>query len=230
MQRRLSIVLLAAALAACAPQPVDPGRVEVQQLAEALSYYPHQTGATWSYLRDGERLDALPVVQRVEGPVMLAGEVLVATRLVGRGLDSTFYRRYGQSGVFLVRETRPGAVIDYHPPIQEMPAEGSLAVGSSWGGTTTAQLFFPDARPDNQRAELRLDYRYSVVDRRAVNVAAGAFTVFVINLVAEEVGEVGERTEAVQQELWFAPFIGEVRTRSGFLLVDSNVDSNVARP
>lgn len=217
------MIVLVLTLVACAPQRADPGRVEVRQLAEALSYYPHQTGATWSYLRDGEPLDALPVVQRVEGPVMLAGEVLVATRLVGRGLDSLFYRRYGANGVFLVRETRPGAVIDYQPPIQEMPAENSLAVGSSWGGTTTARLFFPDARPDNQRAELRLDYRYSVVDRRAVEVSAGSFKVYVINLVAEEIGGEGERAETVQQELWFAPFMGEVRTRSGFLLVDSNV-------
>jgi hypothetical protein len=221
----LLLFVLAAHLAACAPQVPDPGRVEVRQLAERLSYYPHQTGVVWSYLRDGERLDAAPVVQRVEGPVMLGGEVLVATRLVGRGLDTTYYRRYGPSGVQLVRETRPGAVIDYDPPIQELPSEGALHTGSSWGGTTTARLFFAEARAENQRAELRLDYRYSVVDHRAVSVAAGGFEVYVINLVAEQAGE-GERGETVQQELWFAPFVGEVRTRTGYLLVDGNFAQN----
>lgn len=223
---RITLLLLLLLVAACAPQAPDPGRVEVQQLAQELTYYPRQTGIVWSYLRDGERLDAAPVLQRVEGPVMLGGEVLIATRLVGRGLDTTYYRRYGASGVHLVRETRPGAVIDYDPPIQELPPEGTLRAGSSWGGTTTARLFFPEARPENQRAELRLDYRYSVVDRRAVNVGAGSFEVYVINLVAEQFGEDGERAEAVQQELWFAPFVGEVRTRTGYLLVDSNFRRN----
>jgi hypothetical protein len=56
-------------------------------------------------------------------------------------------------------------------------------------------------------------------------VAAGGFEVYVINLVAEQAGE-GERGETVQQELWFAPFVGEVRTRTGYLLVDGNFAQN----
>jgi hypothetical protein len=219
---RVVWLLFLFALVACAPEAPDPGRVEILQLAEAPSYYPRQTGIVWNYLRDGEPLDAPPVLQQVLGPTVVGGEVLIATRLHGRGLDTSYFRRYGPEGVFLVRETRPGAVIDFDPPRQELPAEGALRPGSSWGGSTTARLYFPQARPENQRTELRLDYEYRVVDRREVVVAAGRFEVYVINLVANHFNEDGALVESVQQELWFAPYVGEVRTPTGYFLVSSN--------
>ncbi|MDQ3399145.1 MAG: hypothetical protein M3511_15555, partial [Deinococcota bacterium] len=116
----------------------------------------------------------------------------------------------------------PGALIDYDPPLHELPAEAALRVGASWGGVTTAQLFFPQAREENQRAEVRLDYRYTVVDRRNVSVAAGDFDVFVINLEGRRFDDEGLPRETLRQELWFAPYIGEVRTRTGFFLVAAN--------
>lgn len=208
-------------LFACAPA-AEPGRVSVTQLAEEVSFYPQETGATWQYLPDGERLDARRIIQRVEGPTMISGERYTLWRLVGQGLDVASYRQYRPDGVFLSREVRPGTQIIFNPPLQELPAPGSLREGATWGGETTASLYFPEADPENQRTQFPISYRYVVVDRRPVAVIAGQFEVFVINFESETRNDQGDVIDSVRQEIWYAPFVGEVRTENGFLLVETN--------
>lgn len=210
-------------LSACAPTVADPGQVEIQQLAEPLSFYPKQTGATWTYLPDGPR-DAPPLYQRVEGPTSIGGEIWTAWRIVGRGLDINLFRQNRSDGVYLMRETRPGTQITFDPPLKELPAQGELRVGATWGGETTAQLFFPQASPQNQRSELTLNYRYTVVDRRAVTIEAGTFDVYVINFESQTTDDEGRVLETIRQESWFSPYIGDVRLKigAGYYLIDTN--------
>lgn len=213
----------------CAPGSGDPGRVEVEQVTGPAEFYPHQTGAIWYYLPSGERLDATRVARRVEGPTMIGGRRLVASREVGRGRDNSEFRDYRADGVFVVRRTRPGALIEFDPPLQEWPAEGELRVGSSWAGETTAELTFTEARPENRRQTLKVRYACEVVDRRTVSVVAGSFAVFVTNCERESINDDGETVETLRQEIWFAPFIGEIRTDTGDILVDTNFDLAAAR-
>lgn len=222
---RLAPLLVAAValLAGCAPTAEAP-RAQVEQLSQAVSYYPQETGATWNYLPENAKLDEPPVYRRVDGPTILGGEVVTVTRLVGRGLDEHDYRRYTPEGVFLERRTKPGTIIDFEPAIQEFPPAGQLRVGASWGGTTRAEIHFPQARPENQRASLDITYRYEVVDRRPVSVPAGTFEVFVINLVTEAVGDDGNVADHLTQATWFVPYVGEVRTEGGLYLVEMNFE------
>lgn len=222
MQRLGIAALLVLLLAACAPSADGP-RVTVAQLTEPVGYYPQQTGATWQYLPSNALLDEARVFQRVEGPTVLDGQVWIAWRLVGRGLDVISYRQYRPDGVFLRRELRPGTEIDFDPPIREYPSEGSLRVGATWSGQTTASVVYPEARPENRSASLTLDYTYTVVDQRRVSIASGDFEVFVINFTSRTTDEFATVLEEFTQELWFAPFVGEVRTEQGFFLVESNV-------
>lgn len=209
------------ALSACAPTADE--RVDVQQLTEPITFYPNQTGARWEYLPDGARLSDPKLVRTVQGPTVLDGEVWTAWRTAGRGLDLTAYRQTRADGVFVKRRLRPGTIITFDPPIREFPSESELRVGATWAGETTADLQFPTAAPENRSATLELTYTYTVVDRRSVTLLAGTFEVFVVNLVTRTFDEEGGIVEELQQESWFVPFIGEVRTDNGYFLVESNV-------
>ncbi len=218
------LLALLGLLAACAPS-AEPERVTVEQLSGPVSFYPHETGAVWQYLPDGDPLNAMRLFQQVEGPTLVQGELWTAWRTVGRGLDITSLRQYRDDGVYLLRELRPGTQITFDPPLQEFPAAGALQVGASWGGETTASLYFPQATADDQNASLTVEYTYAVVDKRGVTVAAGTFDVFVLNFESRTRDAEGRVLETLNQELWFAPFVGEVRTELGYFLIETNFAS-----
>ena len=217
----LTGTLLIGLLAACAPQTAEETEA-VTVPTGPVAYRPVATGATWAYLPDRATLDEPRVVVRIEGPTVLDGQVRTAWRMVGRGLDVTWFRDHRPDGTYLVREERPGARILFDPPVLELEA-GPLRVGQSWGGRTTATLVFPDAAPENRSTVLPLEYRTTVVDRRTVSVAAGTFEVFVLNFTTRTFDETGAVVEELTQETWFSPHLGEVRTENGFFLVDSNL-------
>ncbi len=221
------VVALSLLLSACVPAS-ESERVTVEEFSGSVSYYPKETGAIWQYLPSGARLDEARVTQRIGGPIVLDGEVWIAWQMVGRGLDVTWFRQYRPDGVYLRRELRPGTEITFDPPLREFPSEGELRVGATWSGQTTAKLFYPEADSANQRADLLVEYVFTVVDQREVTVAAGTFEVFVINFVTRTTDDEGTIIEEFTQETWFAPFLGEVRTENGFFLVASNVLSAAA--
>ena len=226
--RRLSLRTAACALAAlallaaCAPTASEE-RVEVLQLTEPLTFYPNQTGAWWQYLPDGARLSEPRLIRAIEGPTVVDGDVWIAWRTSGRGIELTSLRQTRPDGVFLKRRVRPGSIATFDPPIQEFPPQSQLRVGATWAGETRATLEFPEADPENRLAELDLTYTYTVVDQRQVELLAGSFEVFVVNLVTRTFDEDGAIVEELQQETWFVPFVGEVRTDNGYFLVESNV-------
>jgi hypothetical protein len=210
-------------LASCAPAPVE--RVSVLQISEPPTYYPHPTGALWRYLPEGEARTAPALVQQVEGPTVVDGARLTAWRTTGRGLETRTYREYREGGVYLVRETGPGYVTTISPPVQEWPRAGTLRVGASWGGEAVATVTFTEA---GVAEEVRLEYRSEVVDQRPVETAAGAFDVFVVAFESRAYGPDGQTRETLRQEVWFAPFVGEVRTDSGLFLVETNLPTGAA--
>ncbi len=216
---KLLASLIVLVLAACAPT-ADAPRVDVEQLTEPITFYPFQAGARWQYLPDGARLNDPATVVRVEGPTVVGGEVWIAWHARGRGLDQMSYRDSRPNGVFLLREERLGTTFTFNPPLQEYPASGALRVGANWSGTTTVTLSADGGR---QQRTLEVNYVYTVVDRRPVTTPAGQFDVFVIDFTSRTFDENGDITEELTQQTWFSPYVGEVRTRNGHLLVASNV-------
>lgn len=230
-QRHLGLLvccLLAVLLAACAPRS-EPRRADVQQLSENLSFYPRQTGAQWQYLPSGEPLDSPRLVRRVEGPLVIGGERLVAWRLVGRGIERRSYKAYRDDGVFVHREDGPGYILTYDPPLQELPAAGALRVGQSWQGSTRATLRYTETSVRDPIVNFEVQYRYDVVDRRVVSVEAGRFEVFVINLEGEQRDDDGAVRQRLQQQSWFTPYVGEVLTADEFTLVATNFQTEPAQ-
>lgn len=223
MLSRLSpLLLLTVVLAACAPATDSGPRVVVEQLTESVGFYPQQTGAVWQYLPDGANLNDMRLFRQVLGPTVLNGELVVGSRLRGRGIDEQNFRTYQSDGVFLHRTAKPGSTIDFAPAIQEFPAADEIRVGASWGGETTATVRYAEARAEHREASLDIRYRYTVVDRRSARVPAGEFTVFVIDFNSVTVDEEGNDIEELNQTAWFAPYVGEVRTESNFFLVETN--------
>jgi len=211
--------LLLALLAACTPT-TDERRVEVEQLTDPISFYPFQAGARWEYIPDRARLSDPTTVVQVLGPTVVGNEVWVAWHTRGRGLDQTSYRQVRDGGVFLLREERLGTTFTFDPPLQEFPPQSQLRVGASWSGSSTVRL---SADGGKQQHALRFDYVYTVVDQRTVTLPAGEFDVFVIDFTTRTFDDGGDVTEELTQQTWFSPYVGEVRTRTGQVLVGSNV-------
>lgn len=225
--RRLVALALATAtllLGACAPRAGDegPSAEAASRVAGPVAYMPTATGARWSYLPNGAQLSEPLIVTTVEGPTVQDGVVRTAWRTAGRGLDVRYFREHRPDGTFLFREERPGTRITFDPPIRELPGE-PLRVGHTWSGTTTATVTFPEAERDSQVETLEIEWVHTVVDRRTVEVAAGEFEVFVLNFTSRTIGEDELLAEELTQEIWYSPYLGEVRTENGFFLVESNL-------
>ncbi|HZW98825.1 MAG TPA: hypothetical protein VFF10_02080 [Trueperaceae bacterium] len=212
--------LLVLVVAACTPVTSDE-RVEVQQLTEPTTYYPHQTGAAWQYLPEGARLQDARATMLVEGPAVVDGGLWISFREIRPGWEQRSYRQFRDSGVFLHSQVRLGiTTIEYDPPLKELPEPGSLRVGSQWSGDSTITLSLGDGSPPEQRL---VNYVYTVVDQRTVQVPAGQLEVFVIDLTTRELDDQANVLDESSRQFWYAPFIGEVMQRTGHLLVSTNV-------
>lgn len=212
--------LLVLTAVACAPSTGSEQRVEVQQLSETATYYPYQTGAAWQYLPEGARLSDPRASVVVEGPAVVDGGVWISFREVRPGWEQRSYRQFRPDGVFLHSQVRLGiTTIEYDPPMREFPAPDTLRVGAQWAGETTVTLSLGDGSPPQVSD---VEYVYTVVDRRTVQVPAGPIEVFVIDLTTRLL-EGGEVVEESSRQFWYAPYVGEVMLRTGHLLVATNV-------
>ncbi len=212
--------LLLVLAAACAPSTASDQRVEVLQLSEPTTYYPHQTGAAWEYLPEGARLSDPRAGVVVEGPAVIGGGVWISFREVRPGWEQRSYRQFRDDGVYLHSQVRLGiTTIEYDPPMKEFPAPESLRTGTQWSGDTRVTLSLGDGSPPEVSD---VNYVYTVLDRRTVQVPAGSLDVFVIDLTTRLL-EDGAVTEESSRQFWYAPYVGEVRLRTGHLMVATNV-------
>jgi len=213
-------VVLVAVLAACAPATED-GRVAVEQLRDEITYYPSQTGATWQYLPEGARLNAPRAGVVIEGPTVVDGELWTSYREIRPGFEQRSYRQVRPDGVFLHSQVRLGiTTLIYDPPLQEFPAAGNLRVGAQWSGETTVKLSLT-GEPEVENRHVA--YVYTVVDQRAVSVPAGEIEVYVIDLTTRLLDDEGLVVDEESLQTWFTPYLGEVRLRTGHVLVETNV-------
>jgi hypothetical protein len=213
------------ALAACAPRAVD--NVTTTVTADQVSYYPSQSGLAWSYLKPGEPLNTSPYIVRTEGPTSFRSKVLTAQRFVGRGQERFYYREFDATGVKLWGEGAPDFYqIIYDNPIQEYPEPNTLAVGKTWNGSTTAAL---ETKEGTRR--VRYTYIFKVVSKEKFKVRDTEYDTFLIlrdnrleylDLSAADAVKPQFQPILESQRIRFVPFIGEVQTREGLVLVDYN--------
>ena len=211
-------------LTACVPSSTrDTTVVGAQTLGQRTSFFPQEPGTLWQYLPEGSTLSGLPVVRTVEGPRVVNGERYVMYHSLGRGMDVRSYRQITRDGVFLVRQEGPGYVLELSPPIQEYPAPDLLGVGHTWQGSSSARIRFAEALNGQNTQTFTTNYSYTVVDKRRVQTNIGQFEVFVINIESQRLDADGIVTETLNQERWFTPYVGDIKTEQDMLLVASNI-------
>ncbi|WP_245593240.1 hypothetical protein [Deinococcus frigens] len=204
-------------LGACTPKTSGPGlTVQTSTPVNAVSFYPSEAGLAWSYLPEGEPTSAVPYVLRALGPSISAGQTVQALQLTGRGADQTWFRTFSANGVNLLGLRKPGVNVRLDPPWLEYPAESAWKVGLNWQGVSTIVISGDDGKA---QAQGTLNYSYTVQERRQQDTPAGKFEVWVVTRqVSDTVGGLFPAT----QQLWFTPYVGEVRTPEGLLLVGRN--------
>lgn len=208
-------------LASCAPPAQSVGAsVDVDK----VSFYPRETGIVHEYLPEDAADNQPRLVQRVLGPRL--AQRYTASVSVGRGIDVTSYRSYTNQGVFLHRQDGPGYSMTLEPPLQEYPAANAMQVGATWQGSSTVTIRYTES--GNEAVTFTTNYLYNVVDRRRVNLERGEdllgrFDAFIISLEGERLAEDGSLVQRIEQDIWFTPYIGEILTKEGGLLIASNV-------
>ncbi|EYB66727.1 hypothetical protein DEIPH_ctg079orf0134 [Deinococcus phoenicis] len=210
---------LAVLLGACAPAATKTAAaapVQASTSVSSVSFYPRETGLGWTYLPEGEPAGGLPYTLRALGPTVFAGQTALAFQLTGRGADQTWYRQISAAGVHLLGFRKPGVTVRLEPAWTEAPAENAWRVGLNWEGSSRITLTSDDGKVQTQGT---LRYRYDVQDRRRVSTPAGSFDVWVVTRqISDDVGGLFPQA----QQLWFTPFVGDVRTPEGLLLTGRN--------
>ncbi|MBZ9714714.1 hypothetical protein [Deinococcus multiflagellatus] len=205
---------LALGLSACAPQTTTT--VQANTPVSAVSFYPHEPGLAWTYLLEGEAADQPAYLLRALGPTVFFDQPTLAFQMTGRGADQTWYRTVSSSGVLLHGLRKPGVTIRLQPPWREAPAEAEWRVGLSWQGQSQVTVSADDGK---EQARGTLTYTYVVQDRRMVQTPGGKFEVWVVTRqLTDTLGGLFPAT----QQLWFTPFVGDVRTPEGLLLTGRN--------
>lgn len=211
-------------LTACAPNIQQAPAISASTPFSKASFYPDETGLQWRYLKDGDQPSAVPYRLKALGPTVFKGVPVKAIQLTGRGAMQTWYRQSDQNGVRLLGITKPGVTITLDPPWQEYPATKAWKVGLTWQGNSKIKVLGDDHKV---HGEGTLNYRYDVQDQRKVKTPAGEFSVYVITRqIKDDVGGLFPST----QQLWFTPYIGEVKTPEGLLLTGRNFMRKETQP
>jgi hypothetical protein len=211
---------LCLSLAACGPAETSPPpRVGTGVITGPPStFYPSSPGLSWIYLpaaADGS-IDptAAPFELRVEGQRAFKGKILTGVRFFGRAGDRVYYRDFSAGGVQLYGWDSPDFVtVTYDPPILEYPPEGQLVRGFTWGNESKITTTFPKG----QETVVKISERYRVLGTEKYKVGEQTYDTVVINYEGNLSS--GERLTSV---IYFAPKIGEVRTKEGLILFRKN--------
>lgn len=212
------LLTVTALLGSCAPtRPAAPSTVTATTNTSGVSFYPYETGLSWTYVPEGEA-NAAPYLLEAVGPGIFQGKNVYRLHLTGRGADQTWYRTFDDSGVKLHGFSKPGVNVVLNPAWQEAPPAGSWRVGLHWEGTSAIQVVSDAGKVE---ASGTLSYRYDVQDQRQVKLPAGTFNVYVVTRqISDSIGGLFPAT----QQYWFAPYVGEVRTPENLLLTARNFE------
>jgi hypothetical protein len=208
---------IAVLLAACAPQ--TGSGVNTATIQGKPAFYPSQIGLDWVYLPQRSPTSDPPYRLSILGPGSFGGQPAIRYRFSGRGQERSYFRRIGSNGIQLLgfEETVTSSVVRFTPPMQEYPAEATMNVGARWGGTSRVESEIIAGGRVTRLADSSITYNYEVVGRTNVAVGAGSFEALRISLRIKPA-----QGELEVYEIWYVPYVGEVRTREGLLLVGRN--------
>jgi len=218
--KRLLLLALLLLIGACAPQQTAPPEEPTYPRVQGpVDFYPHSIGIYWIYLPQGDPPDYPKYRLSVLGPGQWDKQTATQERFSGRGQERIYFRRYSEAGVELLgfKEQITLTKVSFNPPMLEYPPEELLRPGYRWGGRSVTSSVFLLPSGNMQQATLTIDYNYEVKGIKQVQVPAGLFDAYVIELTVTD-----DKGNQTVQEIWFVPHVGEVRTREGLLLIEKS--------
>lgn len=218
--KRLLLLTLLVLVGACAPQQTTQSEEPtLPRVQGPVDFYPHSIGIFWIYLPQGDPIDYPKYRLSVLGPGQWDRQPAVQERFSGRGQERIYFRRYSEAGVELLgfKEQITLTKVSFNPPMLEYPPEELLRPGYRWGGRSVTSSVFQLPSGNMEQATLTIDYNFEVKGKSRVEVPAGLFEAYVIELTVTD--SKGNKTI---QEIWFVPHVGEVRTREGLLLIQKS--------
>jgi len=218
--KRLLLLTLLVLVGACAPQQTTPSEEPTfPRVQGPVDFYPHSIGLYWIYLPQGDPPDYPKYRLSVLGPGQWDKQTATQERFSGRGQERIYFRRYSEAGVELLgfKEQITLTKVTFNPPMLEYPPEELLRPGYRWGGRSVTSSVFLLPSGNMQQATLTIDYNYEVKGMKQVQVPAGIFDAYVIELTVTD-----DKGNQTVQEIWFVPHVGEVRTREGLLLIEKS--------
>lgn len=214
--KKALLIVGAVALSACAPTQTPITQVNSSTSFNAVSFYPTETGLLWQYYPEAEVKNGVPYVVRNLGPSIFKSQAVIAQQLSGRGAETTWYRISDSRGVQTLGFRKPGLTATLEPPMLELPPQNSWRLGLQWEGQSKVTI-----TDDAGKVQVKglVQYKYNVQDQRTVTTPGGNFNVWVLTRqMTDDIGGVFPKT----QQVWFAPYVGEVRTADGLLLTAKN--------
>lgn len=218
--RRFALLSALLMLSACAPrQQVQlPAPAQAQIAIRSASFYPDSAGMQWTYIPENEA-SSDPYTLQALGQSLFGVSQVQATQLKGRGAQQTWYRQTSDAGQRLLGFSKPGVVVTLTPPLPEYPAASALGLGATWSGSSRVIVRAEDGRLLQSGTVTAL---YKVLEQRQVTVNKQSYTVWVISRQMND--DLGGLFPA-SQSIWFTPYVGEVRTAEGLLLMGRNFTS-----
>lgn len=218
--RRFALLSALLMLSACAPrQQVQlPAPAQAQTAIRSASFYPDSAGMQWTYIPENEA-SSDPYTLQALGQSLFGVSQVQATQLKGRGAQQTWYRQTSDAGQRLLGFSKPGVVVTLTPPLPEYPAASALGLGATWSGSSRVIVRAEDGRLLQSGTVTAL---YKVLEQRQVTVNKQSYTVWVISRQMND--DLGGLFPA-SQSIWFTPYVGEVRTAEGLLLMGRNFTS-----
>lgn len=218
--KRLALLGLLLALAACVPQNSNPTpTTPTTRIDTANAFYPAQVGLEWTYLPvDASSVDP-PYKLSIDGQAPFNNQLAFRYRFFGRGQQRVYYRQSDAAGVRLLgfEEIVTNTVTRFDPPIQEYPPQANLTVGARWGGLTRFTVDLSTNGKASRFAEGTFEYTYTVLARSTVKVFNNSYDVLRISLERKP-----NQGDAERYEIWFVPNVGEIRTQEGLQLLQRN--------
>lgn len=218
--RRFALLSALLMLGACAPrQQVQlPAQAQARTAIRSASFYPDSAGMQWTYIPENEA-SSDPYTLQALGQSLFGASQVQATQLKGRGAQQTWYRQTSDAGQRLLGFSKPGVVVTLTPSLPEYPAASALGLGATWSGSSKVSVRAEDGRLLQSGTVTAL---YKVLEQRQVTVNKQSYTVWVISRQMND--DLGSLFPA-SQSIWFTPYVGEVRTAEGLLLMGRNFTS-----
>lgn len=222
----MTIGLLALFLSACAPMvgSPTPQKIDNTRLVQAPAYfYPDREGFEWKYdAPEGTITSALTGLKRFPLDDK-AYETLTTTDATGVTTVRYFTRA---NGIQLVGEVRDSEyVLHYDPPMRLYPNERDFRPGGEWGGTALITEIMGYGTSVETRLPWKVTYHHEVIDRENIRAGSTIYDAYKIRYTADWTTEHNILTQNTVTDIWFAPFVGEIRTRDGYGLFDTNVNT-----